>query len=107
MPRFAVILHGEGCRIEVDEGNFLRRKPKVESVGVYATRFVAAASEAEAGKEATKIVQEQLRTVNRSIHSPTISVESIVEDEAGYAQHAPGSGFSWYREDHESKPAGN
>lgn len=99
MPKFAVSFHGTGCRIEVDEGKWLRPKPTIQAVGFYTTRFVEAASEAEAVNKATKIVQEELRRLNRSVHAPTVSVESVAEDEVSYAKYAPGRGFTWYRED--------
>lgn len=99
MAKFTVSLHGTGCSIEVNEGKWLRRKPAVQPVGFYTTRFIEAASAEEAAQRATGKVQEELSHLNRSEDPPNISVESVVEDEAGYAKYAPGGGFTWYRED--------
>jgi hypothetical protein len=97
MPKFAVLLHGRGCRIEVDQGRWVRRKPKIQTMGFYTTRFVDCSSAEEAVSKTTEMVREELR--NSSIDPPEISVESVLEDEAGYDQFAPGGGFTWYKQE--------
>lgn len=47
MPKFAVLLHGTGCLIEVEEGKWLRRKSTIQALGFYTTRFIDAASAEE------------------------------------------------------------
>lgn len=91
-------LHGTGCRIEIGQGS-RQNKPTIQALGFFTTRFVEAASAEEAARRTTGIVQEELRKLNQSARPPKILVESVVEDEAGYAKYAPGGGFTWYRED--------
>jgi hypothetical protein len=98
MPKFSVLLHGTGCRIEMGEGS-RQNKPTIQALGFFTTRFVEAASAEEAARRAAEKVQEELSDLNQSVVPPKVSVETVVEDEAGYSKYAPGGGFTWYRED--------
>ena len=100
MSKYAVSLHGTGCRIEVTERRFgLLSRTVLRPAGFYTTRFVEAATREEAAAAAVGLVLDEVKELNRSGTPPAVTAEEVREDPEGYARHAPGSGFTWYLQD--------
>lgn len=105
MPKFAVSLHGTGCRVEVTKRRWgLLRQTTIRPAGFYTTRFVEAATSDEAAARAIAVVQEELKDLNHSDSPASITAEGVREDEEGFFRYAPGSGFTWYLEDDSASP---
>jgi hypothetical protein len=85
MPRFRVMLHGEGFRSPIESGE----KP----FGFFATRYVDAATELEGSERAMNVLQgeRKFRRFSRSLASEKVTVEQI-EQVSCWAKR-----FSWHR----------
>lgn len=68
-------------------------------MGFYTTRFVEADSSEEAGRKAVETVTEEVSGYHRPDRPWSVTVEDVLEDEAGFETHAPGAGFSWYQDE--------
>lgn len=78
----------------------------LQRVGFFATRWVEAATAQEAGDKADALVAEELRglVANTAEQPWGVAVLEVRGDPDGFAERAPGRGFTFFDEDETDPP---
>ncbi|SPP63518.1 putative Quinolinate synthetase [Nitrospira lenta] len=99
MPKYAVMLEGEGCLIKLQKRPLGKvRAQKLERRGFFTTRFVEASDETEARKEAVRLVRDEIDSLicNEPNDPWKLSIDEVWEDPEEFDARAPGKGCTWY-----------
>jgi len=106
VPQYKVLLAGKNCHLRVAERRWgIFRRFVVQPHGFFTTRWVETDSPDQARDAATELLVEEFDRGQREgwfanpPDQPWYSaVREIWEDPEGFAQHAPGRGYTWYLE---------